>query len=1343
MRIRIGIYTFIFLFICLTNSYTQEITFKNLTTYDGLSNNAVLSSFQDERGFIWFGTRNGLNLYNGNEFVVYKYRKDMPNSIPTNGILQICGNHRGEIYCMTSQGLSIFNISRNKFTTLVQRTVDAIFYHKALFVAIGNSIYQYTDGHLALIYRLPNSNAKIKVIDVDEKQTFIGTEEHGLFVLDKSGNLQHLITNGTINSIFKETAQKYWIGTKETGLYLIENSSVINYQHHPKKTGSLSSNFVRCCCLDKNGRLWVGTFNGLDVFDATTQTFYTYTKTNTKEGLTHSSIWSLLCDHQGTMWVGTFFGGVNYFNTGNQIYQQYKQSEIEAQGLSSSIVGRMAEDKDRNLWICTEGGGLNRLNLKTREFRWYKPENSEISQSNLNAIYYDKQREVLWLGIHLGGLNKFDIRTGKFSRYDIVTGDEKAKLPNIKDIVAYKNSLILATNKGVYLFNPETGESTRMFQKNINIISSTSNLFIDHRNILWICGTENGIYTYNFDTDKITNYKQDPTTKNGISSNSINCIFEDSQKRIWFCTNESGIDLYNSQTDSFENFDMEYLGLGSNTVYGACELSPNRILFAIDNGFSILDFTTRRFKNYHHKNGLPLSTVNEHALYKTCDGEVFIGGVQEGMISFYDKDIDYKQKNYKILPFQLIVNGKEIKVNDDTGILPKALTETSKITLKAGVSMLSIEYAISNYVSPQNELEYCLEGFSDSWNSTRDQHTITYTNLAPGQYTLIVRTPKDSPDTVNESRLEIDILAPFYRTTTAYLIYTLFTITLLFYIIRTYKRHIKLQTSLKYEQKRIEDIEKLNQAKLRFFTNVSHEFRTPLTLIIGQIEVLLQNTSITPTICNRLLSIYKNCLQFKELITELLDFRKQEQGAMTIKVSEHNIVDFINENYLLWQRFAAQQQIQIYFHKTSNVINAWYDARQMQKVMNNLLSNAFKFTPKGGEISILVHRGNQEVIIEVTDNGIGIPPEEISQIFDRFYQTEQTTSLDYAGTGIGLSLTKGIIELHHGTIEVYSEPNEKTTFRICLKNGNEHFSQEQINKQKDDSQNKMEGYLSDIQQELLVKPCTSDCNDAESPKDTKILIVEDNDSLRDMLVNMFEPFYTVVVAKNGKDGLNKVHTEQPDIVLSDIIMPEMSGIELCKEIKNDMETCHIPVVLLTARTATEHNLEGLRAGADDYITKPFNVNILVSRCNNLINNRIVLQEKFSRQPQTKAQILATNPIDKILINNIVEIIEKHIDNINFSVDDLAKEMSIARTKLFTKMKAITGQTPNDFILTIRLKRATLLLKKHPELNISEVADRVGFNNTRYFSRIFKEKYHVAPRDYRNGDNVTDENEEMK
>ena len=868
-----------------------------------------------------------------------------------------------------------------------------------------------------------------------------------------------------------------------------------------------------------------------------------------------------------------------------------------------------------------------------------------------------------------------------------------------------------------------------------------ASLYIDKDETLWVSATGEGVYSYRFDTGKLTHYAHNPSIPNTLSNNNVNNIMQDSNGNLWFSTSGSGLDRYRKESNDFENFDMQKDGLSSDCIYEVFESSIQKgdLLLITNQGFSQFDYPQKKFYNYGTENGFPLTAVNENALFVTHDGEVFLGGIQ-GMISFWEKKLHFTPKSYSIILSRLLVNGKEITAGDDTGILEQSIAYTPEISLKADQSMFSIEYATSNFIpANRNEIVYRLEGFSDEWNHTdRKQTLITYTNLNPGKYTLVIKSDGDG---IEEARLLIRVLPPWYETWWAYLIYTICTVSLLWYLIQNYNSRIKLRESLKYEKKHIEDLEALNQSKLRFFTNISHEFRTPLTLIVGQVETLLQVQTFTPNIYHKILGIYKNSLQLRELITELLDFRKQEQGHMKIKVSRHNLVNFLYENYLLFLEYASSKQINFKFNKQSDDIEVWYDQKQMQKVVNNLLSNALKHTKAEDTISINVSQEDKQVIIEIKDTGTGIAAAEIDKIFDRFYQTERLDSLNTgAGTGIGLALTKGIIELHHGTIRVESEPGKGSRFIITLKSGNQHFTEEQIIRDNADA---------NIQQppETIV-PTVEILPDSEWKEednkrieDAKMLIVEDNESIKQMLAGIFETFYQVTTASDGVEALDIIQKDMPSIILSDVVMPRMSGTELCKQIKTDFNTCHIPVVLLTARTAVEHNIEGLKIGADDYITKPFNTNLLISRCNNLVNSRRLLQEKFSKQPQAFAQMLATNPMDKEMLDRAMAIIEQHLDNTDFNVNIFAREMGMARTNLFTKLKAVTGQTPNDFILSIRLKKGAVMLRNNPELNITEISDRIGFSSSRYFSKCFKEIYHVSPLAYRKGEEKEEEGNE--
>ena len=1333
------------------NAQSQNITFNHLTTDDGLSQFSVNSLYIDENGILWIGTREGLNRYNGEDIKTYKLRKNDPNSLFCNTVLRMAGNRNGKIYLLCTEGVAEFNLVTQKFTTLIQGNINSIYYKDGLFIGKKNEVYRYNEktGNFDLYYQLPERNVEIFCMYIDKGYLWMGTTTQGVYRLNIAGKeVTHPIHTGNITSIYRDNEGILWIGSWEEGLYQVQtDGKITNFRYDATNPHSISSNFVRACCEDNLGNIWIGTFNGLNRYNKSTGLFQNHTADNLQtDGLTHSSIWCIVKDNQGTLWLGTYFGGVNYFNPEYEIYTRHLYSSSEKKGLSNPVVGRTIEDKNGNLWIGTEGGGLNYYDRRSREFKWYRAQDgpNSISHNNVKALYYDEQKEIIWIGTHLGGLNRLDIKSGRFTHYRMEYGNEET-LPSdiVRDIAPYEDRLIVATQNGVCLFNPADGKCRQLFKDTPEgrSIKMVADIAFDREGTLWIAATGEGAFSYRFDTNRLTNYRHHPSDPNSLSNNNVNNITQDSKGNLWFSTSGSGLDLYRPESNDFRNFDMEKNGLASDCIYETQE-SPTsgKLLLITNEGFSIFDYKTEKFKNYSAENGFPLTAVNENALCVTRDGEIFLGGVQ-GMISFHEMELNFTPKPYKIILSRLIVNGKEVQVGDETGILQQSLCHTPEITLDASQTMFSVEFATSNYIpANQDNILYKLEGFSDKWTNTRGLKSITYTNLNAGSYRLIIKADEMSEHLCPQVYLNIHVLPPFYRTIWAYLIYIVITAVLLWYLVRAYKSKIKLRESLKYEQKHIQDVEALNQSKLRFFTNISHEFRTPLTLIVAQVETLLQLQNFTPAIYNKILSIYKNSIQLRELITELLDFRKQEQGHMKIKVSPHNIVHFLYENYLLFLEYASVKQINFKFEKETNDLEVWYDQKQMQKVINNLLSNAIKHTQAEDTITLGIRTEGDRAVIRVTDTGSGIDAKEVDKIFDRFYQIDPVNSsdADKTGTGIGLALTKGIVELHHGTIRVESELGKGTSFIVTLRLGNAHFTEEEINKNADSIQ---QIEMPKAESDAFLKAELQENAPIKRMPDAKMLIVEDNASIREMLANIFKPFYQVLTAADGEEGLALVHSEMPNIIVSDIVMPKMSGTELCKQIKADFNTCHIPVVLLTARTSIEQNIEGLRTGADDYITKPFNTNLLISRCNNLVNSRIILQEKFSKQPQAAAQMLATNPIDKEILDRAMAIIEKHLDDTEFNVNIFAREMAMARTNLFTKLKAITGQTPNEFILTIRLKKGAWMLRNRPELNITEISDKIGFSSSRYFSKCFKDVYHISPLAYRKGEEEKEEKEE--
>ena len=577
----------------------------------------------------------------------------------------------------------------------------------------------------------------------------------------------------------------------------------------------------------------------------------------------------------------------------------------------------------------------------------------------------------------------------------------------------------------------------------------------------------------------------------------------------------------------------------------------------------------------------------------------------------------------------------------------------------------------------------------------------------------------DEEEALSPAILNIRILPPWYFRWWALLIWAVIIGFFIVVVMVTYNRGQKLRQSLEYEKRRNNDIELLNQSKLRFFTNISHEIRTPLTVVISQIENLMYSKEFTPSLYNKVLSIYKNSVHLKELISELLEFRKQEQGELQIKVAPHDIIKLVKEFYLVFEEYAKMRNISLTMETESDRLEVWYDQSQFQKVLRNLLANALKYTEPGGAINIFIGLSGTNMVLSVSDTGCGMSQEEKENIFKQFYRVDKIESRVQDGTGIGLAIVKGIVELHKGTVSVESIEGKGSSFKVTLPLGYSHFTDDQIAVKEDSS---------------VPLPLVHDMNDSvnEESKEYTMLVVDDNEAVRKLLEEIFSPFYKLIVASDGAQAWEECLSKLPDIVVTDVLMPKMNGTDLCRKIKTDVATCHIPVVLLTARVDVEHNIEGVLMGADDYIAKPFDTRLLVSRCNNLVNSRKMLQEKFSRQPDLSSKVLATNSLDKEMMDRVTSVIERNLDNPDFNITMFAHEMAMSRTNLFAKIKAITGQTPNEFIMTLRLKKAAFMLKNNPELSIAEIADRTGFASSNYFSKCFNDLYHVRPLNYRKG-----------
>lgn len=1325
----------LFFFISIL-SFGQDVHFQAIGVENGISQPTVTSIYQDEFGIIWIGTKDGLNRYNGTDFYIFRPVENDKHSLYNNNIGTICGDKNGHIYIRCKYAVVEYDIKKNRFHTIRDNNIQAIGYgNSRLWACTRDSLFTYNRAEDKLEYYYSLKGVRISCVTEDrDGNLYVGTMNKGVYVIDRNKKWLHYLPGKDVSCVYEDSKHNIWVGTKDDGLFRLDrNGGHTNYREETYNA-RLSSNYVRCVAEDNAGNYWIGTFKGLDKLDVATRTFAHYSEDNKPYSLSNSSIICMMKDQQGTFWIGTYYGGVNLFNPDYEIYTYYYPDESQQGKLTSPFAGRMKEDSKGGIWIATEGGGVNYLDRKTGTFTTYRHDNKKnsLASNTVQSLFLDEENHALWVGTLKGGLDKLDLKTRTFTNYRHIAGDTNSLINNIvRKIIPYKGKLLLATHNGIGLFDPHTGKCAKALADSKLRNRQIIDMLLDRNHNLWFSYSL-GLVKYNLDTRKRDEYFVPNSSGQVIGSNLINVLFEDKKGNIWAGSSGDGIFLYQSASNTFKPFNSRNSDLINDYVLDIKESLSGYLLIASNQGFSRFDMENQRFYNYNKQNGFPMTALNPYGLFVAGDNEIFLSGPKM-MISFFEKELSSYVKPYQLNFTSLEVNNKLILPNDGSGILSESILYRPPITLNHNHSILTVNFSLSNYVSVlRNRVYYKLEGFDKEWMNAGYRKGITYTNLNPGKYKLKIKSSEEYSGKESIGK-EIDIVVkpPFYKSAWAYCLYALILMVASYVVVSFYYSKLKLRASLEYEKKEKKQIEELNQSKLRFFTNISHEFRTPLTLIVSQLEMLMERNDIQPLVYGKLVNIHRNTLRMKRLITELLDFRKQEQGFEKFKYSKQDIYSFLEEIYLSFKEYARGKQINLEFLNKDRNLEAWFDVVQLEKVVYNLLSNAFKYTSAGGTVSLSVQEYENSVAILISDTGVGIAGQNLDKIFDRFYQVDSPDN--QKGTGIGLALAKGIIEAHKGKISVRSLEGEGTTFVVELPLGDSHIADSQKVAPPDIDSSCISGLT--LYSVNMPPDVTEDENVAYEPEGerSKILIVEDNEELRNLLVRLFSRVYAVYEAEDGAEGLERTKEIQPDIVLSDIMMPRMSGIEMCRKIKSNFDTSHIPVILLTAQTAEEYTMQGLKMGADDYVTKPFNVKHLFMRCNNLVNSRKLLQKKYAKQMDNNVDILATNSADHQFMEQCVACVEQNLDNPDFDVNMFAQAMNTGRTKLFLKIKGITGQTPNDFILNIRLKKAQMLLKQMDTKTISEIAYEVGFNSPSYFIKRFRELFGVTPAQYQKGE----------
>lgn len=1312
----------------------QEYKFKALGVEDGLSQITVSDICQDEKARIWVATLDGLNCFDGNRIKVFNHFHNDSISYGNLYVTQMVEDGQGSLFLLTSTGLFHFDLETENYYLLPVTSPSTIARgQRGVWVAEGEKLFLYTKDSRSMKpmftdLKLPDSG--LSMIEDVEGALWIALKEGGILHIDTTGVMIRSLPHVKVMKIIRGKDENIWMGTLEHGVFCFSSQGEVvhHYEYEKGSAYKVRDDMARALCQDLEGNIWVGYRSGLSKIEiATGKIFHYQADPNRVGAMTNRSVTSLFTDKQGTVWVGTYWGGVNFFSPEYQHFAHYHASDS---GLSFPVVGAMAEDKAGNIWICTEGGGLDLYKPEQDKFRHFNVHTGfHFSTDFLKDIVFDEINNCLWLAADFTNkINCFHLDSYRNDIYSIASTEEEEIGEALFALADTPQKLYIGATSAIVSLDKKTLKSEVLYHQKELFTHNYNTLLLDSKNRLWFASDE-GCVAYLIDENRFETYRIMLKKQVRSQKELVNVIYEDREGDIWVGTHGNGLFLLDKKENSFcLNTSEEVLSGENIRVLG--ETPSGNLLIGTGHGLSMLDKKEEKVVNFNSRTGFPLTLVNRKSLHVSCNQNIYMGGAT-GMIAIRESSLHYPPKIYNLELAHLYVNNKEIITGDPSGILNKSFAYTDHIKLKHSQNVFSIGFSTDNYLHiAGGEVEYRLIGYNDEWSENRSGNDITYTNISPDNYIFEIRL-KNFPEVIRS--LKITITPPFYATWWAYAIYICVILGILFFVVREYRIRLFLKTSLDFELREKQHIEEMNQSKLRFFTNISHEIRTPITLILGQIDLLLNSGKLSTYAYSKLLNIHKNAGNLKSLITELLDFRKQEQGLLKLKISEFDLYALLKEHYVLFKELAVNRNISFSLSADCEQCMIWGDRMQIQKVVNNLLSNAFKYTPDGGTIVLELIDGEEECLFSVSDNGAGISEEDYQKIFERFYQVENIGQ--YGGTGIGLALSQGIVKAHQGDITVESQLGKGSCFKVRLKKGEAHFdySVQRVEPEK----NKEYIYHSE-DRDTLVEEIKSTQNE-NGTTDCKLLVVDDNEEIRNILVDIFSPLYAVETASDGVEGYEKVRVMQPDLVISDIMMPGMPGTELCAKIKNNIETCHIPVVLLTALNAPERELEGLRIGADCYVVKPFNMRRLVMQCNNLINTRRILQQKYARQLDVKAEKIATNELDQKFIEQATQVVEQNLENSEFSVETFSREMGVGRTVLFQKIKGITGSTPNNFIMNMRLKKAAYFLLNSPEMNVSDIAYRLGFGNPQYFNKCFRELFGIAPTQYRKSQNSSSQN----
>ncbi len=1345
---------------CYLSGYGQSSVFIPVAP-EAISNSFVRCFFKDSRGFMWLGLADGLIRYDGTNVYRYEHNPDERTSLCHNNINVILEDAKQRLWIGTPSGLCIYDPEKDHFIDVDSIPGNKNHLNNRFITALsqdpqgrlwigtyGGGVNVYDPENHSFIYLLDPPVGKFSspanyvncLLSVDD-QMWCGTKG-GLRLFNATKTAATPLTLAgsglparQISQLLGDKAGNLWLSSVNGEIFKLIPANgyyTVNLIVSGQQMFGASWNNILTLSMDKKDNLWIGGENsGLNYLDTKSGRVTRYlAQEGSLKDLPTNSIRSVYVDRTGLTWIGTFNRGAYLLDEQARKFDYfgaYKPIDLAGKNVKS-----FAEDHNGNIWIAFDGLGIARLHAKTHVLEDCRDLNSRLANKFLNALIVDRHGN-LWVGTGGQGVYRYNLNSRKLHNYAVKSGgfgDNK-----VYCLYQDRSGIIWAGSGGSGLFYFD--EKTESFQplsedtkpNYITRTSYVSSMVEDANGIFWV-GTMYGLYALEKKGDHTYFYQWflQNDRKGSISSSGIQALYEDRKKNLWVATTDNGLNVKAQGSAEFRSYRKKE-GLPSNTIRAIISDATGNLWISSNNGLSMFDPLTDAFVNYSRKDGLASNDFYPGACLRSSSGQLLFGS-NNGFNAFYPDSIRRKPGKPAVYLTDLKVNNQSVVIGLPGSPLEKHISLTSEIELSYEQRSFVIDFVALQFGPAfRHNYAYKLEGFDKDWNYAGASHQATYTNIDPGHYVFLAKASEgDGTWRGAPTRLEITIHQTPWRTWWAISIYVLVTASLFFFASKIRVERVNMENQLALERVAREREHELNESKTQFFTNISHEFRTPLSLILMPLESLMNGQHVPVAVKERIETAYKNADKMMRLVNELMDFNKIESGSLKLNPRHGELVEFIMSVVSLFKDVADKRNISFTVTPELASLKGWFDRDKLERMLVNVLSNAFKFTPDGGQITVTL-RASQMLIpsgtvsrcleLVVEDNGIGISSDEISRIFDKFYQAKSATQVSNPGTGIGLSLTKALVELHRGTISAESIPDKETRFTIVLPIDSKAYGIELV---------------MDTPGDVVCTPAEVFTMNGESAEPAvskerfQVLLVEDNEELREYIGAELSHEYTVWQADNGNHGLRLALEKSPDLIISDILMAEKTGIELCKAIKSDIKTSHIPFILLTAKASVEDQITGIESGADVYITKPFSVRFLMTHVRSLIESRQKLYSHFSQDVYLLPSKMATNGIDQAFLQRAVDYIIDHIQDAQLGVDSIAELFNLSRVQVYRKIKALTGKTAVEFIRMVRLKQA-LKLMETKQYTLSEIAYQTGFNSASYFTRSFKDEYGKAPSEY--------------